>query len=431
MTNEQFKRAICKGQGRAILHLKGHNPKPYFDDILYACLHNTEYDPQSEDGREAYLFEAVLLSGEPDFFRTAILERVKTETDRRNRSQQLDLVRRFAERGDQEARRILYEVFDRECACEKKPVGGHSIVALDRIDGLLRVTDRLGARALSDPGFEPDFYPYWLSASEIEIHQAVRNGSLQNENVKAYRKWQIESKRQWRKRRRNKQPPRDYSYTEIKSIVDGSAPGPEGISLWLLLRRWARNAPDDQFEQATADYLIEPDAKIRDRFEMIFSNRPLPLPGEELITLAQSDKSDVAETALAALGTFQEPAVRELGIELLGQYRISRAIVELFAQNYRPGDYAFIEAALPDEPDDDTAHNIGHGLHTVFSANQTPECVRPMTWMFGNNPCTNCRNHCLNILIKNGVASQSLLVEASYDANMETREPAAKQLSKS
>ncbi|MDR1977633.1 MAG: hypothetical protein LBQ42_02755, partial [Synergistaceae bacterium] len=58
------------GLGSAILELR-KNPRSnekYRDAVLYACLHNTCYDAQCESGRHHYLFEAIDLIGDKDYF---------------------------------------------------------------------------------------------------------------------------------------------------------------------------------------------------------------------------------------------------------------------------------------------------------------------------------------------------------------------------
>jgi hypothetical protein len=75
LTNDEFKRALEQGLGRAILCLKKHDPTPYKEIILETCLKDTRYDAQCEGSRVPYLMEAIDLCHDEDFFRDAILER--------------------------------------------------------------------------------------------------------------------------------------------------------------------------------------------------------------------------------------------------------------------------------------------------------------------------------------------------------------------
>jgi len=71
------------GLGSAILVLNktpGNN-EYYWDAVLYACLHDTRYNWQCEDGRHYYLYEAINLMADKTCFEDKIIEKLyKTES---------------------------------------------------------------------------------------------------------------------------------------------------------------------------------------------------------------------------------------------------------------------------------------------------------------------------------------------------------------
>src|SRR5581483_4695368 len=76
-----FQGWLRKGLGRAVLHLKEHDSRPYKDAILEHCLHNPAYDRQCEDMRTEYLFDLMRVTGDEPYFRDAILCALTTEPE--------------------------------------------------------------------------------------------------------------------------------------------------------------------------------------------------------------------------------------------------------------------------------------------------------------------------------------------------------------
>src|SRR5262245_4489276 len=103
------------GLGRAILHLQQHNAAPYRDAVLHTCLHNTIYDRQIEGGKGAYVHDIIELTGDKTFYRQQILDTAATITGEvydRDASHMFDMVQVFAQHGDEQARKVIYDLFD-------------------------------------------------------------------------------------------------------------------------------------------------------------------------------------------------------------------------------------------------------------------------------------------------------------------------------
>jgi hypothetical protein len=73
-----FAQAIRYGLGRAILHVRQHDPKPYrqliLDQlILDACLYDDVFESQMNHDRGQYLFDLIPATGEQERYRRRLL----------------------------------------------------------------------------------------------------------------------------------------------------------------------------------------------------------------------------------------------------------------------------------------------------------------------------------------------------------------------
>jgi hypothetical protein len=74
MDEEQFRRLLRLGLGRAIVHARDHEASPFRDLILDACLHCYAYDPQIEGTRADYMLELIELTPEKELYWNEVLK---------------------------------------------------------------------------------------------------------------------------------------------------------------------------------------------------------------------------------------------------------------------------------------------------------------------------------------------------------------------
>ncbi|MEK6643597.1 MAG: hypothetical protein AABZ08_06775 [Planctomycetota bacterium] len=424
MTRDQFRKALQKGQGRAILHLLQNDPAPYLDEILYACLHNTTYDQECEGTREDYLFEAINLSGRLDFLKSEVFEKLLTSTDNRDASQLVELARLFAERGDSNAREAIYKRFDNGCEHEKYPIGSYSIVELDRLDGLLHVMEQNGKRMLRDPDFEPTVYGNKHEVTGLtilEVRHAIRMASKQSQNIQACRAKIASEQRTYRTHRVDRRSPKDFTLPEIKSVIDDAANKPNGISLFYLFRSWAHHATENDLRLAALGFPRELDSDRIKRYLYMFSGRSLSEMIDRLLELTRDDDTEIERLACLALKKRKDVRVRELALQRIADGKLNGSTLSLLKHNYQQGDGKTIQDALPADPDDHLAHDIGMGLRDIFEEYPERDCVQLSFWLVDHTPCAMCRFAAIKTLVESGSAPQSLIEEARHDCYSDTR----------
>ena len=81
MKKSKFQQLLADGYGSAIVFLKSTaSPMDYARQIEYCCTHNTCFDMQSEGDRADYLFGAIRLTGQENYF----LERIMRCLERKH-----------------------------------------------------------------------------------------------------------------------------------------------------------------------------------------------------------------------------------------------------------------------------------------------------------------------------------------------------------
>lgn len=419
MTPERFQDAMCKGLGRAVLWLKEHDAKPYYDAILHCCLRETAYDVECEGTHAVYVFGIVELTGDVPHFRGLILQALSDSRKDRDTRHLFEMARLLAQRGDAEARRAMYEKFDRNDA-EGSFAGADEIIVLDRFDGLLRVADRIGAHILSDAAYRDWGGAVRVAEDELgdeETARTLRAATQTNERIRAYLDNIAQTQQEWQRKQSPSANLRRCPYDRLRAEIDECdgkvAPG--------LLFTWGRHASKEDVIAAASDLLAETRPQRLLAYLRVFMYRRFPLDPAKLLVLAQSDDAKVVHAAFWALRHVRDEAVRGLALERIGRRESLDKAVLLLANNYRHGDAACIEAALRHDLTQEEIHGVALHLCDVFEASGTQECVRLLEWSYEHTPCSMCRGSAFRRLLSNDLAPEWMVRECLYDCYDETR----------
>ena len=150
MTPHEFKYALEMGFGRAIQFLRSHDPAPYQEIILQACLNYTGLNLQTDGGRHEYLFEAMQLSANPSAIEHKMLEALTQLGDDGESNQQVvDLAIVIAKNGSSQAKQAILDLH----LADPEEIGRYgmpcseAIIELDSLPGLKMVLERFGNAA--------------------------------------------------------------------------------------------------------------------------------------------------------------------------------------------------------------------------------------------------------------------------------------------
>jgi hypothetical protein len=329
-----------------------------------------------------------------------------------------DLTRLFAQGGSAPAREALYERFERNDA-EEPFIGSHQIVALDGVQGLLVVLDRVGRYVADHP-------EYWVDDGMIRdagenlgteaVASAVRAAASANPHVRRFLE-AVERRRQQAAGRRTPDYP-NMTWSELKAAVVADTPKvPRG-----RLGTWGWNAGDDALLVAASDLLAETDDRLVQAYLRVFDRRAFPLDPRRLVELAAAGGGETGTAALRALRHLRDDAVRSFAVDRLARADAGGDEVRLLVNNFRGGDERRIESLLDRQADEDAFHWPAHAAVDVFEANPQAEAGPSMLGVYERCRCSICRMGAVEVLLRRQEVPAWMLAECRHDSNPHVRE---------
>jgi len=181
-------------------------PDAYLDLIEYGCTHELAYDPQCEGGREDWMAEIADLAGGLSRFRDAIVAALASTTDFYDARLLFRLAGRLAAAGDDDARRVMYEAFQRGAERSNHFPGAEAIVKLDGKEGLRFVSQVCGRKCKTDSVFwQCDVRSFTDDRfKEGDVEQTIREMSKVDSDIRAYLKRLTETDQRSKARFRNR-----------------------------------------------------------------------------------------------------------------------------------------------------------------------------------------------------------------------------------
>lgn len=412
MTEEEFRRALRSGLGRALQFAKETKPMPYRQALLDACVESHAYSP--EHGTLAWFtWELIQESGEIDVYREQVRQSLTGHGDDMHADKRFALASYFARDGVQEMREAMYENF------RPGPRQGDSLIYyfihLDGLRGLLFAARQVGA-AMKESPEKWDVGSSLFSAGE-RLGEEVTNRVLREAAEGDADIARFLAHHEDRDRRSATRPAAPSTFEEL---LERFAADPRGSS--FLTRTWGRKATDAELQKAI-EALASTDDPARQRFLLqVFGDRPYPGDPAGLFRFAESDDRRLAWAAISALEQVEHPAVREFALRL-AEARTGRWYAAgLLVKNFEAGDHARILRWLESTTDEEEVHDLTLDIWKFLRAHPEPSATRAMAaYIYEYNPCSFCRERALERMIEVGYLPAKIAVECSFDANEDIR----------
>jgi len=327
----QFKKAINMGLGSAILALNktpGNN-EYYRDAVLYACLHDTCYDWQCEDGRHYYLYEAINLMADKTYFEDKIIEKLHKTESLALTGQLSGLLYLFARDGSSQAADALQKRFDHYLVIlpKKRTYSFHSspresaeciaiwLCELYGIRSFLQTAERMGEIMQNHP--EPNVFWYdWLFDSaqnkfgEKRVMDRLNHKAKTSPGVRCFLDAVFSDRKSYEETRKHRQ---DDKIT-CDDLIQASAEN-KSLQLRSLARRMAKTATSEELCQAAQRIKYESDTKVKADLLKIFIFVDYPYDLTELLIYYDCDDTSLKETALEVLARFKDKRIHDLATE--------------------------------------------------------------------------------------------------------------------
>ena len=417
MDEDQFRRLLCLGHGRAILYATSHDIQSFRQVILDACLHCRAYDPQIEGTRASYMLDLLDLMPDKQSYYDAVLNALPDSTDDWDAVQRFHFAVCLALDGDERSRRAMYENYD------PGPSKGEAIaidfLEMDGIKGLLFAAEKIGALLMSTT--EKVDLGWLLSASKERLgeqltQEALRNAGIENPRIEAYRLAEEASRSRLDERLRNSGELMNAPYGQVRPKLPGMTGG------WIT--GWGQRASEADLDEAARGLAASRNPKEQYTHLRIFARRRFPLDVRILLSLVDMKEERVGLAALGALSQITHPAVRQLAFRLVETRANWRGrAVALLARNFQPGDHKIVLRWFEAEEDAETLHSFGMDVTDLWEEHPDKENELPMlNALYERGPCSFCREKVVRQLIERRALTENLRLECSRDANCDIRD---------
>ncbi len=437
ISRDEFRDALAKGLGRALLYVKTYGLDRVKDLVLYACLHDVSYDAQIEGSRAKWLF--AMFVGSPYYleFREAILARIVVEDETWVLLQLCGLAREMALMGDSIGEQALVDRIYRQAnLCPRREgddsivedwIGVNELIEVRGIDALLELSRIYGRRLLANPDdWVMDSLQIFTDKS-AEIVGVFEEYAKREESIAVYYQYLIDRQVfMTDEERKSIQQSSPRKKTSSETILD-AAQNKEGEypSIYTMFGIRATAA---ELETIFGLLLTESDEDICLRLLWIFRRAPLPrladLPRarlhQRLFDWVDSPYGKLRMAAVEALARISDDRVYQLGRSKLAKSQLTGVdigTIDLFINNYHSGDAQLILAMLNEvEIDREDLFSIGYGILRLREKQANPELGLLLNWMYDRTPCSCCREQAVTRLKEDGQITDILLAEYRFDS---------------
>lgn len=411
MTPSEFKRLLRHGLGRAVLYGQANGLLPFRQELWAACVENPAFDTQVEAERSGFLFDLIMSSGEPEWYRRASIDLLNGPDD--PDTQIYEIVRRFAAQGDAEARRVLYEAFARH-----QPEGalnGCSLIRLDGVAGYRHVIQVVGGTTnpRNDAWVRGLLHDEAVAVlGEAQALELLRVAAAESSSGQGFFQATL-----WERPR-----PKPWG-DDIKGLPFARIADEVGRHGYAAMRNWARTASVLDVRLA-ADALEMEQETIRLMALLgVFLVCPFPGKLDRLIALGSHADYRISRRAFGAIALIERPDVRAYAVDAIRSGRVPVGVIEALMRNPAPGDGDLVRQAYTALTDEDDIHHAQFELVEYVKTNRDRALqVDAFIWFYDRNPCTSmCREEQVEQLIQLDAFPDWMASECLWDANPRVR----------
>ncbi len=412
----QFYGSLKRGTGEAYLIAKKNPSIDFSTYVIKGALKNFAYDGQSESSRAKYIFDLISISNNKEKIRNAVFEGLSTEQeDTWNLTHLFDLVKLYAEQGDEKAKKAIYGQFLRNPIEGSDWVGYQEILELDGLKGLIYIAEKFGKlieQAPEDWQDDSIIRHFQDDNPKIKVIVELEKVAQTNKYVRIYLDNIERTKNSWEKRKTKQQKSND--------IID------EVLNSKTFLSFKRRNELKDSELQKIGEQLLSEKNKSNiEKLLNVFTNHKFPLGAEFMLKLANqraSSDNRINEYAIVALKFLNSKKIRDFALERIPKTKRPATFTDILISNYQSGDFKLMNGIANKFNDEHIIESLASSYSGVFSSNKTVECKEPLEILYRKMNCGIHRKGIVEILIDNNVLSDKIREEIKYDSYLETRE---------
>ena len=456
MTKSEFRQLLASGYGSALIFLKScAAPMEYARQIEYCCTHNTCFDMQCEGDRAEYLFEAICLTGQESYFLESIMRRLENERnlDDWECRQMIHILVLYHRNGYPAAAEFLDRLFERkmkELSTGKQHPNRYRRDGFEHLCTVLsdedesyfvRTVKNVGKYLTEYPNSDmfslEYFYMRFLRDKGKEYSRKLLK-DVPREYVKAFDNAFYDPEhflfRRYPKSKPAKRP--RPSFDRLMECLNGD----EDIRKKQLTARLFAIAADETDMKRLAELMLsEKDGEKQLIMLEAFDVSPFPLDSGILFRMFDSGSEEMREKLFYAMCniTDNEELVKKYAAEELSKLpenadsELMAAALDAYVSKARGQDVNYLLSILNNVNFDEyQLHSLYGEIEKAFRHYPTRKAREILVYIYPRMNCTICRYYLIKAMSKCRCLSDSILEEARFDANPNTRAYAEKLLSR-
>lgn len=437
MTKQQFKSALTRGLGSALVELMTcSDPSRYRDIVRYACLHNTTHDVQSEGARGWYLFRAIQLVEGADLFENDIIDQFHRMTsDDWLFEQLISLLVEYAANGSQKAHQALYSKYDQlriiiESMNEMKD-GCSAPNMLEWLSEWLTNLDGFPAfeqiamdfgRNIQNGRADSFFFDSFFANARVKfgsnrVERFLARRAVQSPELKAF----FDSVQETTSLSREEEPP-----STLAEILEKARQitGKYQYLNRFMMRRYAQNASPEELAELAATALREPNEAIRSELLWTLRHAKDPvLPFATLCDLANSENENIRDTAYELMLLEPSDEVHDLALRLISEGRDLLYGISLLSRNFRRTDESIVFETIRKLPVNKISewHEAFEAAIRIYEKGRWIPNTDLLGYMYETTLCGFCRLDIVERMHQHRALTPDQAYACLFDSNPEIR----------
>ncbi|MCM1577742.1 MAG: hypothetical protein NC078_02935 [Ruminococcus sp.] len=442
-TKKEFKRILAGGYGNALRFLnRCDEPMRYAKEIAYCCANDTCYDMQCEGNRDEYLCEAVMITGQPEYFARLLMERLDRRlSDDWSSLQMLDILAQLCcDEGviSSEISDFFETLYIKELAHRVKKEYVHAsrrdgfenlcIVLYDMDKSWFpRIVNDVGGYLISHPKSDRFNLDWFFSHC---TDGGKKRGLLKladKDCAEAFRaKFDIEYGGGRPSSLTGK------SLTELAAETDGHIPELFVLAAEVNFRIASHRADDEELLQFAREVFSEKDEDRQAQMLCAFESKPFPLGFEAVREMYDRGGERLKIKCVEIMGCFKEKAAGEFLRRLAEDDTVSdelrRTAVISYVQVAEKLDERFVMGYKPDLPCAKYAFcNIYVYFHSLYkNFDERPDRTSRKyegfrRYLYENVNCSLCREYIVRLMVRSRDECGDILRECRFDCNADLR----------
>lgn len=386
----EFKDAVRKGMGRAVLATTTSIEEAKKEVILEACRNDQRYDRQCEDERTGFLIQLLDRAGLLEEFKVELLQSLEPSSDDWEHLLRVRLLGKYARQGDEEALNLL-----RSYSLE---LNYDAIAVLENL-GLEEVSWLTMQVLPQMPDDEKWRVHYWLEGIEDVPDHIATAVTKANQESDAYRESHAGPQR------------------TIPTTFEEALANVQGDNLYCSDLMRLPSMTEDQAILVAQLWLEEKNFRRASNYILLFRVQEYPLPVEGIIERVNAGNPPRRYEEI--LANLEHPGIRDLGLQLISQPSPDWRGFESLRISFLDEDIPLLyEAAKRSEGlESQELHQVIGGIRDLGKEMTSEQRLPFLIWAYEQSPCAMCRAMVVATMVEDGTLPDDYRQELPYDAD--------------